>query len=283
MTPNNHTTAAAEFSNEEIYEELKKIFLHPVFKNADILKRFLEFIVEQTLTGHENWIKEYTIAVSVLNKPKDFNPVESGIVRIHAGRLRRALNQYYQQNGMTDPIHISVSKGGYVPVFNKNTGEIQPDSQADAGSEKMGVDAIVAVVPFTNMHSELQTTFTEGLCCQLSTALTGFENLAVVPFQIMRNLFKRTDDIKEVASIVEANYMITGDVQSARDKLRVSVQTINTGTNTLVWGRIFDKRLTETNALDLQDEITQLIQEALRIFFKGNVQSINLHYKHAIA
>ena len=49
--------------------------------------------------GRSNTIKEYTIAVNVLNKPVSFKPQHDAIVRIHAGRLRRALNYYYKEPG----------------------------------------------------------------------------------------------------------------------------------------------------------------------------------------
>ena len=43
-------------------------------------------------------LKEYTIAVNVLDKPTNFKPQDNSIVRIHAGRLRRALNHFYNTN-----------------------------------------------------------------------------------------------------------------------------------------------------------------------------------------
>jgi hypothetical protein len=39
------------------------------------------------------------------------------IVRIHAGRLRRALKEYYYDAGKNDPIVIEIPKGSYIPVF----------------------------------------------------------------------------------------------------------------------------------------------------------------------
>src|SRR5689334_19935434 len=112
--------ADVKFSKEEIDIQLQKILRNPRFMGSDILKRFLTFIVDQTLMGHSDWLKEYTIGVKVLNKPIDFKPQENGIVRIHAGRLRRALHHYYQQTGTRDAIYISIPKGGYIPTFSNN-------------------------------------------------------------------------------------------------------------------------------------------------------------------
>ena len=90
------------FSKDQIYQQLQTIFADPTFAVSDILKRFLSFITEETLEGRSNQIKEYTIAVKVLHKPFGFNPKEDAIVRIHAGRLRRALRQYYKGNGANE-------------------------------------------------------------------------------------------------------------------------------------------------------------------------------------
>src|SRR5450755_2739729 len=108
---------AGLFTEELVLNQLKKIFLCPAFSVSDILRRFLTYIVEETLGGRSNTIKEYTIAVNVLNKPINFKPQHDAIVRIHAGRLRRALNYYYKDTCVGDEIEISVPKGSYVPVF----------------------------------------------------------------------------------------------------------------------------------------------------------------------
>src|SRR5450631_1309177 len=106
-------------SEDLIHEQLQKIFNCSVFSVSDILRRFLTYITHETLAGRSNTIKEYTIAVSVLNKPASFKPQQDAIVRIHAGRLRRALHYYYKESANDDRVVISVPKGTYVPVFEK--------------------------------------------------------------------------------------------------------------------------------------------------------------------
>src|SRR3954451_5221818 len=107
-------------SKEVINQQLERIFLDPLFLNSPILKKFLSFIVDQALLGNANLLKEYTIAVNVLDKPTNFKPQENSIVRIHAGRLRRALNHYYNAREVPEPVFISVPLGTYVPVFAMN-------------------------------------------------------------------------------------------------------------------------------------------------------------------
>jgi len=108
------------YSKGEIQQQLQRIFADQTFAVSDILKRFLSFIVEESLEGRSNQIKEYTIGVNVLNKPQSFNPSQDAIVRIHAGRLRRALHYYYNGAGTTDTIRIEMPKGSYLPYFVPN-------------------------------------------------------------------------------------------------------------------------------------------------------------------
>jgi len=62
------------FSVDAVEGQLENIFRDPHFSESAILKRFLSFIVQETILGRANCLKEYTIAVNVLDKPQNFNP-----------------------------------------------------------------------------------------------------------------------------------------------------------------------------------------------------------------
>ena len=68
---NNSTFMEAEclFSVSAVEQELENIFRAPYFAESPILKKFLSFIVEETIHGRSNCLKEYTIAIKVLDKP----------------------------------------------------------------------------------------------------------------------------------------------------------------------------------------------------------------------
>src|SRR3954466_12847143 len=121
-----------EFTPEAIQSQVLKIVQDPVLENATILKNFLKYIVDESLQGNSNILKEYTIAVNVLHKPPDFNTQENGIVRIHAARLRRMLDVYYKSHGIIDIIKISIPKGTYVPKFTRNSGDHFSNNEHDS-------------------------------------------------------------------------------------------------------------------------------------------------------
>ena len=75
--------------------------------------------MEQTLAGHADRLKGYTIATAVFERDASFDAQADPVVRTEAGRLRRALERYYLVAGQADPVLIEVPKGGYVPIFSR--------------------------------------------------------------------------------------------------------------------------------------------------------------------
>ena len=90
-----------------------------VFRASPQLVSFLRFIVEAELGGRSSRLKGYTIAVEVLRRDEKFDPRIDPIVRVEAGRLRRAIERYYHGLGADDSIVIDLPLGGYAPTFRR--------------------------------------------------------------------------------------------------------------------------------------------------------------------
>lgn len=100
-----------DYTLKEIQAQFHCILSSDLFSHSSVLSTFLKFIVEETLSGNTDSLKEYTIAVSALGKPANFNPQMDEIVRIYAGRLRRLLSEYFKKIGHSDPIMVEVCQG----------------------------------------------------------------------------------------------------------------------------------------------------------------------------
>jgi TolB-like protein len=87
------------------------------FDVPDRARKFLGYVVEETLAGRADRIKAYSIALEVFGRDATFDAQSDPVVRIEAGRVRRALERYYLTAGRADPILITIPKGGYVPQF----------------------------------------------------------------------------------------------------------------------------------------------------------------------
>src|SRR3954453_14593299 len=98
---------------------LKRVLDAPAFRRAPRMQRFLTFLVDELLAGRAEQLKEYTIAVGVFDKPVDFDPGTSAVIRVEAGRLRRLLAQYRGELGHEDRLALDVPKGSYIPAFHR--------------------------------------------------------------------------------------------------------------------------------------------------------------------
>lgn len=116
---------------------LARVLASDAFRGAPKLSAFLSFIVERELAGRGSELKGYTIAVEALGRGPEFDPQADPIVRVEAGRLRKALAHYYAVEGAGDPLRIAIPLGAYVPQF-------QP---AEAPASVLGPDQDAASAP----------------------------------------------------------------------------------------------------------------------------------------
>ncbi|MGA7623530.1 MAG: hypothetical protein WCA91_08115, partial [Candidatus Acidiferrales bacterium] len=79
--------------------------------------RFLRYIVERTLAGEADQLKEYRLGVEVFGRGASFDPKIDPVVRMTARRLRRKLKECYEDGGRGVTVRIEVPKGGYAARF----------------------------------------------------------------------------------------------------------------------------------------------------------------------
>lgn len=104
-------------SASEVRTELDQILRSRVFIQSHRIRRFLQFIVEESLLGQPHRLKEYPIGLEVFDRREAFDPRVDSIVRVEARRLRNKLEEYYRTEGHDDRVRILLRKGSYMPVF----------------------------------------------------------------------------------------------------------------------------------------------------------------------
>jgi adenylate cyclase len=103
--------------SEQVLDALRRVLASSDFIASGRNRRFLSYVIEETLAGRAERLKGYTIAVQVFGRDATFDAQADPLVRIEARRLRQSLERYYLTAGVADPIRISIPKGGYVPAF----------------------------------------------------------------------------------------------------------------------------------------------------------------------
>ena len=104
-------------TEQEIRSQLERIVLSPPFRSSKRHPRFLRFVIDKTLSGQAQDIKERTIGVEVFDREIHYDLSNDPIVRVAAGDIRKRLAQYYVQPGHEHELRIELPPGSYVPTF----------------------------------------------------------------------------------------------------------------------------------------------------------------------
>lgn len=103
----------------DIQDELERILDSHWLRESAQLKRLLRYTVEETLSGRQAGLKEYSLGLEVFHRPSDYDPHNDAIVRVQASLLRKRLAAYYENEGCGSALRIELPRGGYVPIFRE--------------------------------------------------------------------------------------------------------------------------------------------------------------------
>jgi tetratricopeptide (TPR) repeat protein len=116
-----------------VQRELERIATSNNFRKAERCVRLLRHLTVATLEGRSDDLKEYSLGTTVFGRPASYDPGIDAVVRLEARRLRLKLAEYYQQEGLQDPVIIGIPKGRYVPDFRfRQTTEVRTTEVAEA-------------------------------------------------------------------------------------------------------------------------------------------------------
>jgi hypothetical protein len=101
----------------DIRRQLGRILDSAAFRRSPQMARFLTVVVDRSLLGRHEELKEYLLGRDVFQRGEDYDPRSDSIVRVEVQRLRRKLREYYETQGAEDAILIDLPAGGYVPQF----------------------------------------------------------------------------------------------------------------------------------------------------------------------
>lgn len=261
------------FSSEEITLELRRVLDSALFKNSRTLSNFLEYIVTETINEREKHIKEYNIAVNVLNRPSTFNCNDDAIVRIHAGRLRRTLSLYYASEGKDNGIFIEIPKGGYVPLFNQ--------SEKPGGNNYVykplinaPVNPTVAIFPFKCIsETKDEAIFALLLGEEVSAELSRFQDISVIGYYSIETAARINENMLEAGILVGADYLINGSIHISEEKIRVRINLLITSSGEVIMTKSLTKNVKQ-GIFEIQDEIIQSFIGAIGGYYGSIFQEI---------
>src|SRR5215472_19111285 len=199
-----------------VREQLARVVNSPGFVSSARLIRFLTHIVNRTIDGDLNSLKEFSIAIEVFDRTADYDPNIDAIVRVEARRLRSKLKAYYEEGpGRSDPVLIGLRPGSYVPIFRWLEQGAQ-ENRKEIGASIQTRRASIAVLPFVNMSPEPeQDYFCDGISEEIINALTRVSGLNVIARTSAFQFKGVAVDIREVGQRLGADLVIEGSVRKA--------------------------------------------------------------------
>jgi len=173
------STATAEtFTEEEkiaIKAQLERLLANPHFSHSRRFPSFLRYIVNATVSGQADLLKERTLGVEIFAKSADYDTALDPIVRVTAAEIRKRIAQYYQEPGHEHELRLSLPPGSYVPQFHlPGSGTVAVDAEASDGTAPAG-PASASVVRFPAQASSRRLrVLTAGVTLALIAAAVGF-------------------------------------------------------------------------------------------------------------
>jgi adenylate cyclase len=236
-----------------IREQLDRILASSEFPGKARAGRFLRFIVEEKLNGRAEQLKGFTIALAVFDRNQSFDSQADPVVRIEAGRLRRAVERYYLTAGKADPVLIQIPKGGYVPKFLLNPGHVATPSVSAVRSSTalqgpMRLPAFqkpaVAVLPFDIIgNEELGNYYATGLTEEIIIELTRFQDLVVIEGQTTAWYRGSNLDPLQIGQGLGVDFILLGSLQKHGDQLRINARLVDSITGEQLWAERYDHEL----------------------------------------
>jgi TolB-like protein len=278
---------------EDIRAQLDRILKSTDFEATARERRFLSYVVEETLNGRASHIKAYSIAVEVFGRDAAFDPQNDPIVRIEAGHLRRSLERYYLTAGQSDRVHLTIPKGGYVPTFALRNLPVPPKESATAETQEIpGKDgwrgskwsrfalaillatlAIAAAIQLRGVSisptvPEIPRVLVEGF-----ENLNGTEASAAIASGLTQEIIDKLSRFKDLVVIQSAEaapgngksprYALHGSVDLSGEAFRLRVRFVNQKDGSVLWANSYDGNVEVRKIVGAQADIAHKVATTL--------------------
>ncbi len=157
MSPRSRAVLSGDSGSvADLPRQVERIVQSEAFRGSETLRRLLEYLTSRALENSCPNIKAKDIAASVFGRMHDFDPQNDSIVRVHAGRLRAKLAEYYFSEGSEDNLVITIPKGSYGIMYH-HRGKTGGETIDEAIKER--IDLAPAQAPAPPIPRRPGTTF----------------------------------------------------------------------------------------------------------------------------
>jgi adenylate cyclase len=289
------------FPPDAVVGQLERILASPGFASADRASRFLRYVVERTIAGEGDQLKEYVIGRAVFDRDDDYDPRIDSIVRVEAGRLRSKIDEYYAGPGREDAILIQLRRGSYVPAFESRESRVASTSASPsrvrrnlifvaaglvivalvawkndlgsrfrlAGSEndsrgRFVVDGpSIVVLPFSNYSMDpAERMLAARVTDGITAELARLGTLGVVSHTTALQYAETRPPLREIAKTLNAQYVLEGKVRAETGRVSIQVVLVDASLDRKVW--VHDASGSAADIPEMQRQLAQGAAAAIR-------------------
>lgn len=251
-----------EPSPTEIEKQVIKILDSKDFQSSQKLSDFLKFVVHETINGNSDQLKGYTIATKVLERGNDFDQSKDPIVRILAGRLRRALEYYYHTNGKSDRVYINIPVGSYIPEFefikNGSKKSRTGNNTSDASELNNHQKLLIAILPFKDLSAgKNQEPILTGLAKDITVELSRFRLFEISALRSNGKDYE--ENVYELYQKQGARFLLEGSFKKGKNILKIFTELIDLKMNEVVWVERYDIKIKGNNIFSIEEDLANKI------------------------
>jgi len=260
-SPTAHSLRAADKANRQ---QLDRILASKTFSQVERLKRFVNFIVREAISGRGAELKEYVIGVEVFGKEPSFDPRTDPIVRVQARRLRSRLVRYYREEGQADELIIDLPKGGYTPVFRRREAAVA--TRPSLTTTLAGRNTVAVLLFADHTAGASMRHFCGGLRDEIVHGLLMLKTLRVLAAGGAETADAQT------ATRSDAALIVGGSVRASGDRLRVATQLVDGASGCYLWSDVVD--VAASDAIAAQEAVAKAIVAKLGPAFADGELSV---------
>jgi tetratricopeptide (TPR) repeat protein len=228
----------------EIRAQLDLVLRSRAFIQSHRIRRFLQFVVEESLLGQPHRLKEYLIGLEVFDRREAFDPRVDSIVRVEARRLRYKIEEYYRTEGREDSVRIVLRKGSYVPIFEYRSSSGGASLIAPRRSMEISLFSLINAT--TNATPDVSSA-AEEIQRRLAHVLIK-EGCFHVAAQFQPN--QPSEMAPASAATAAADYVLDGSIEFHDDGFRLLLQLLQNADRSYIWSETAEGQLQDLSSVD---------------------------------
>ncbi len=184
---------------------------------------------------------------------------ESNAARLQLDRCKQLLAQHLGADPEDKTTALLDAASAVAPIRANETSSAARHAQADVAARPTRPS--VVVMPFDNLAPRDDDFLADGIVEEITSALSRIRDFFVIARQSAYAYKGRFVDVREIGKDLGVQYAVEGTVRRGSDRVRITVQLVETRTATQLWSDRYEGDRTEL--FELQDRIASQVAGAI--------------------